>query len=233
MTTGESPVFFRIANCYNHTMTEGVNAEMAYFPLCINLNGADVILLGDGAAAMEKQKILLSFGANIRHFSETVCPEQRKDPSVKLVPRALTEDDLEPRPALVVVADAPHWEKERVSQMCQRRGIPVNVVDEPALCTFFFPSLVTRGALTVAVSTGGKSPGGAAWLRRHLEEHIPDQTEEILEWASVLRQRLRTDYPRADRKNILRQAVAQALSENRVLCEDEILTLIQNSNENP
>ena len=113
--------------------------------------------------------------------------------------------------------------------MCNARGIPVNVVDMPELCSFYFPSLVTRGDLTVAVSTGGKSPGGAAWLRRHLEKHIPDQTEGILEWASSLRQRLRREEPEADRKIILRQALDLALSENRIPEEQEILAIIHGS----
>lgn len=180
---------------------------MAYFPLCINLDGADVILLGEGSMAREKREILLSFGAHIRQLADA---------------GTLTEADLEMSPAMVVVADVPRTEKERISRLCRRRGIPVNVVDEPALCSFFFPSLVTTGALTVAVSTGGKSPTAAAWLRRHLEKHIPDQTAEILEWAHALRQKLRTDYPEANRRTVLRQAVTRALAENRVLSEEEI-----------
>lgn len=189
---------------------------MAYFPLCINLDGADIILLGTGIMAQEKREILLSFGANIRQFFDAGL---------------LTETDLEPRPAMVVVADVPHEEKERVSQLCRQRSIPVNVVDEPALCSFYFPSLVTKGCLTVAVSTGGKSPGGAAWLRRHLEKHIPDQTEYILEWAQALRQKLCTDYPEADRRTVLRQAVAQALTENRVLSKQEVLSILHSCKE--
>lgn len=188
---------------------------MAYFPLCINLTGADVLLLGDGTAMQEKRKLLLQFGANIRLFSE------------ELKYRAFTEADLEPRPALVVVADMPAAEKARISDLCHSKGIPVNVVDTPELCSFFFPSLVTRGNLTVAVSTGGKSPAGAAWLRRHLEKHIPDQTEAILEWVNAVRQTLRTEYPEADRKTILRQAIAQALSEDRILDEEELLAILQ------
>lgn len=189
---------------------------MAYFPLCINLTGADVFLLGEGKAIREKQNILLSFGANIRLFSG--APEYS----------AFTEADLEPRPALVVVADMPMTEKQRISRLCQSKGIPVNVVDTPELCSFYFPSLMTRGDLTVAVSTGGKSPGVAAWLRRHLEKHIPDQTEAILEWANSVRQWLRTEYPEADRKTVLGQAVGLALSENRIPEKQELLAIIHN-----
>lgn len=197
---------------------------MAYFPMCINLTGAEVFLLGEGKAMQEKLKTLLSFGANIRLFSE----EEVDHPGVYPEHRAFTEADLEPRPALVVVADMPLPEKERISRLCNARGIPVNVVDTPALCSFYFPSLVARGDLTVAVSTGGKSPGGAAWLRRHLERYIPDQTEAILEWANAVRKRLQTEYPEADRKTVLRRAVDQALSGNRILDEHELLATIQN-----
>lgn len=185
---------------------------MAYFPLCINLDGADVILLGNGILAKEKREILLTFGANIRQFSDE---------------EHLTETDLEPRPAMVVVADIPWAEKERVSQMCKRMGIPVNVVDEPALCSFYFPSLVTRGDLTVAVSTAGKSPGAAAWLRRHLQTHIPGQAGEIIEWAYAFRQRLCTDYPEADRRIVLRQALDLALTQDRIPDEQELLAIIR------
>ena len=189
---------------------------MAYFPLCINLNGADVLLLGEGKAMGEKMDILLSFGANIRLFSAE--PEYR----------AFTEADLEPRPALVVVADMPLDEKKRISDLCKAKGIPVNVVDTPELCSFYFPSLVTRGDLTVAVSTGGKSPVGAAWLRRHLKKHIPDQTEAILNWVDGFRQWLRREYPEADRKTVLRKVIDLALSENRIPEESELQVIIHN-----
>lgn len=204
---------------------------MAYFPLCVNLECSHVILLGEGSAAREKLDILLSFGAKVRLFCENGNWEWMDHPFVQLEHRAFGETDLEPHPALVVVADIPESEKVRVSQMCQSRGIPVNVVDEPALCSFYFPSLVTRGGLTVAVSTGGKSPGGAVWMRQHLEKYIPDRTEEILEWAHALRQSLQCDYPEADRRSILRQAVAQAFEENRPLSESEILAILHDCKE--
>lgn len=189
---------------------------MAYFPLCINLTGAQVFLLGEGTVIQEKREILRSFGANIRMFSE--------EPKY----RAFSEADLESRPALVVVADMEQEEKKRISRLCQSTGIPVNVVDAPELCSFYFPSMMTRGNLTVSVSTGGKSPGAAAWLRRHLEQHIPDQTDTILEWAGTVRQRLQTEFPEADRKTVLRQAIDQALSGNRILEEQELLDIIGN-----
>lgn len=185
---------------------------MAYFPLCINLENADVILLGNGVLAREKREILLPFGPNLRQFPDG---------------ESLTEADLDPRPAMVVVADVPWAEKERISKLCHSKGIPVNVVDVPELCSFYFPSLVTDGSLTVAVSTAGKSPGVAAWLRRHLQRYIPSQTGQIVEWVYSFRQRLITQYPEADRRAVLRQVVSLALTQNRLLSEAELQTILQ------
>ena len=199
---------------------------MAYFPLCVNLDGADVILIGGGAAARDKINILLSFGAHIRLFSDGAAAWEAH-PQIALQRRPFLETDLDVRPALVVVADAPDSEKERISGLCRAKGIPVNVVDVPSLCTFYFPSLVTRGDLTVSVSTGGKSPAAAAFLRRQFEQQLPAQTAEILDWAHELRQTLRTDYPAADRRRVLRQAVAQALTLDRPLTWDELHAILQ------
>ena len=53
----------------------------------------------------------------------------------------------------------------RIAEYCQAAHIPVNVVDDREKCTFFFPALVKEGALTVGISTDGKSPAAASWLR--------------------------------------------------------------------
>ena len=196
---------------------------MGYFPLCIDLRNADIILVGEGDIAREKLNILLPFGANIRLFSSRLWEDR---PCVRLVQTPLEERDLDPRPAFVVVADVSEREKKRISTLCRQKQIPVNVVDEPALCSFYFPSLITRGPLTVAVSTGGKSPGAAVWLRRNLEEHIPERTEEILEWAHTLRQTLKAEVPEIHRKAVLRKAIASAFEKGCPLGEEEISLIL-------
>ena len=181
---------------------------MGYFPMCISLKDTHIILVGQGKAADEKLQILQSFGADIQHFHH-----------------ALTEQDLEPRPAFVVVADTTPSEKERISALCRRKHIPVNVVDVPALCSFYFPSIIQNGDLTISISTGGKSPGAAAYLRRHLEPHIPDQTEDILDWLAELRKELAQESP-TKRRCILKQAVEHAFQKNRPLTEKELEALL-------
>ena len=75
----------------------------------------------------------------------------------------------------------------RVAADCRARGVPVNCVDAPALCDFFFPALITAGEVTVAVSTGGASPALAAALREYLEGVLPQNLSMIAERCKALR----------------------------------------------
>ncbi len=199
---------------------------MGYFPMCISLKGTHIILVGEGNVAIEKLNILQSFDADIYLFSKQGFSELESDSKdnskIHIIRRTLTEQDLDQRPALVVVADVASSEKERISALCQQKYIPVNVVDVPELCTFYFPAIIQKGDLTVSVSTGGKSPGAASYLRRHLETQIPDKTDEILEWLSKLRKALPSELSPTKRRLILKRAVAEAFEKNHPLENDEL-----------
>ena len=202
---------------------------MAYFPMCISLENSYIILVGDGTAALEKLQVLLPFGTNIHLYTENSFSESmwENHPQIHIFRRTLTKEDLEtvPRPAFVVVADTAPSEKEHISTMCFQKNIPVNVVDVPALCSFYFPAIIKKGNLTVAVSTGGKSPGAASYIRRKIELEIPDQTDEILEWLSDVRTEYGTSLTPDKRRKFLKQVVSKAFEENRPLTEQELNTI--------
>ena len=202
---------------------------MAYFPMCISLENSHIILVGEGNTALEPLQVLLPFGPSIYLFTESGFTEPMwvEHPQIHIFRRMLTEDDLStnPRPAFVVVADTAPSEKERISAMCFQKLIPVNVVDVPSLCSFYFPAIIKKGALTVAVSTGGKSPGAASYLRRKIESEIPDQTDEILEWLSDVRREWGPTLTIDKRRKFLKQVVSEAFEENRPLTEQELITI--------
>ena len=170
---------------------------MGYFPLCIELSGKCVVCVGTGAQTQDKIEKIRPFGPRI------------------VVVDALTEEQLEEyKPELVIVGDTERSKAEQISFLCRERSLPVNVVDVPELCTFFFPSLITRGDLTISVSTGGTSPAAAAHVRREIEEKLPDRTEEILQWLGENRSFLRE-------QGILKEATRKALFLNRPLTAEE------------
>lgn len=173
---------------------------MNRFPLSIDLNGKTVFLLGKGEQIRQKAEKLVPFGANLEYLE------------------SFSEAEAEKNPALVIAGDLPREEAERIYRLCCVHRIPVNVVDVPELCSFYFPALITRGDLTVSISTGGCLPAGAAFLRWRIEEILPEETDEILDWACAHRQELKE-------KKILKAALAAAFSANRTLTEEELREL--------
>ena len=203
---------------------------MAYFPMCISLENSYIILVGEGTSALEKLQVLLPFGSTIHLFTENGFTEKMWDnhPQLKRFRRTLTVNDLEtsPHPAFVVVADTDFSEKERISTLCRTRNIPINVVDVPALCSFYFPSIIQKGDLIVSVSTGGKSPGAAAYLRRTIEPEIPDRADDILEWLSEIRTSCNPYLSSDNRRAFLKQVVSEAFQKNKPLTTNEVQTIL-------
>ena len=166
---------------------------MAYFPMCVDLRGKRILLVGQGRQIADKAEKLRPFGGDL-------CPVD-----------TLTEADLTEEVAMVVVGDTPEPLAEQYSRLCQAHRIPVNVVDMPRLCTFCFPSIIKRGDLTISVSTGGAVPAVGAYLKRCIEEQLPTDLETILQELQDLRQTLYQQYPKETVRAMLREAVEKAL----------------------
>ena len=83
--------------------------------------------------------------------------------------------------SLVVIAGLPYVDAAALSRRCQARAIPVNVVDEPRLCSFLMPAVVHRGPVTVAISTGGRSPLLAMLLRQAIDAFLPHRLGDLAE----------------------------------------------------
>lgn len=181
---------------------------MSYFPMCIDLAGRTVFLVGGGPQTADKAEKLRPFGPRL----------VRAD--------TFTQADAEKRPALVVVGDRELREAERISALCAEHGIPVNVVDVPRLSTFFFPALIRSGELTVSVSTGGSCPAAAACLRERIQEQIPDRTGEILDWLASVRQRLKEDCTPGRYHAVLSRAAAAAFDKNSPLTDAELACIL-------
>jgi len=182
---------------------------MNYFPLCMNLHGKDVILVGNGHQIREKEERLRPFEANL------------------IFKHALTEADLSPRPELVVIGDLPYDEAEAAVGLCKARNIPVNVVDIPELCTFIFPALILAGDLTVAVSTAGKAPGAAAYLARGIRQILPEKTDEILCWLGEIRTELRQQLPAEAYRAAIAGLTLLAFERGHALTKAEVREIVR------
>lgn len=178
---------------------------MAYFPMMIELNDRPVLVVGGGEEGTKKVQILQSFGARITLIAEDAS-EEAKRLSEHFIEGSFLEADIDRENFTLVVASTDDRNlNSRISSLAKGRRIPVNVVDDVELCTFIFPAVLKERDVVCAVSSGGKSPYVAQYVRDRLRESLPEDIGEINDKMGELRIRAKEDYPEAkDRRRFLK-----------------------------
>ena len=109
---------------------------------------------------------------------------------------------------LAVAATNDEAANRAAAREARRRRIWINMVDRPELCSFILPSVVRRGKLVLAISTGGASPALAKWIRRDLEARYGPEFGKLLSQAAAARRKVHRNLPGpAARKRILEKAL--------------------------
>lgn len=184
---------------------------MSFFPFFKDIEGVKGLIAGGGRVALRKAEKLLPYSPRLTVIAPEILPEFDQL-NVTLVERAFLDADLTPDLAFVIAACDDEAQNRRISLLCREMNIPVNVVDVPELCTFLFPSLVKRGKLSIGISTSGASPSAAIWLRKEIEQLLPDQMEQILDWLqeqrAVVKEKVDDE---AERSRRLKQLFVQCL----------------------
>jgi precorrin-2 dehydrogenase / sirohydrochlorin ferrochelatase len=190
------------------------------FPMFVKLTGKRCLVVGARDMGESKIRSLLDTGAEIHVVALTANPAVQnlaRAGRVRLSLRAFATDDLE-GVFLVVVATASRELNEFIYRLAKRRGVLCNAVDDPANCDFFYPALVRRGDLQIAISTGGQSPALAQKLRRQLEKQFgPAYARWVEELGETRRLVLASDLPAETKRELLlslasRQAFDAALA---------------------
>jgi precorrin-2 dehydrogenase len=139
-----------------------------YYPVFLDLKGRKVVVVGGGKVAERKILVLLKAGAEITVISPSMTRRllsERAKKTIRHIPRHFAGDDLKGAFLTIAATDSPEINKEAA----RRAPALVNVVDVPSECNCITPSVITRGALTIAISTGGASPALAKTVRKELE----------------------------------------------------------------
>jgi precorrin-2 dehydrogenase / sirohydrochlorin ferrochelatase len=144
------------------------------FPMFMKLSGKRCLVVGAGKVGEPKIGGLMDTGARI-HVVAIAASDQVREwadaGKIDLELRAFSSSNLDGM-FLAVVATASRSLNERVYLEAQERGVLCNVVDVPDLCDFFYPAVVRRGDLQIAISTAGQSPSLAQKLRQQLERQF-------------------------------------------------------------
>lgn len=159
------------------------------FPLFLDLNNKNCLVVGGGKVAERKVADLLDYGAVITVVSPELSPELvrfYKSGRIECRMRKFGNDDLE-GVFLAIIATNDNKLNQAVAAECRAKSILVNTVDDPPNCDFFVPAVLRRGPLALAISTEGNSPMFARRLREELERNIGDEYGEFVEILGNLR----------------------------------------------
>lgn len=148
---------------------------MDYLPIFLQLTGRRALVVGGGPVAARKAELMLAAGPELTVVAPDLSRAMRElidKHSLVHLHREFRSDDL--AHAKIVIAATDNAEVNRqVYEGAEARNIPVNVADQPELCSFILPAIVDRSPAIVAVSTGGRSPVLARYLKSLLERQLP------------------------------------------------------------
>lgn len=190
---------------------------MAYFPMMVELEGARVLIIGGGVTALRKAEQMLSFGAGCHviapeiheGFAALPCSTEK---------RAYRAGDIEAqeRLAMVIAATNDRAVNRAVSECCRDLHIPVNVVDDPALCSFIFPAVVREQEVVCAVSSGGRSPLVTQYIKKLVQQVFPVGIGAVNEEMGRFRLALQKTEPDIGRRRArLKERLQELLAEQQ------------------
>ncbi len=182
------------------------------FPMFLKLSARRCLVVGAGTIAESKIASLLEAGGRVRVVAPQATPQVRawaQSNRIEWLQRPFQPDDLEDM-FLVVAATSSTELHERIFEDATRHGVLCNIVDVPHLCDFYYPSIVQRGHLQIAISTAGQSPALAQRLRKQLEEHFGPEYEEWLAQLGEARDKLRSaSLDPKERKRLLHEDASE------------------------
>jgi uroporphyrin-III C-methyltransferase len=184
---------------------------MNLLPIFLKLDGRRCLLVGAGKVALDKIGSLLKTGLRLRVVAPEARPEIRQmalEGKLEWVQRAFEPTDLDGNLLVIAATDSPEV-NALVHRGAAERGILSNSVDDIPNCDFFFGSVVSRGDLQIAISTGGQSPAVAQHLRREIDEQLPADLGSWLASLGQLRREVLRTHPSGEARKSLLHLLAQ------------------------
>ncbi len=175
---------------------------MDYLPIFLNIRDRSCLVVGGGHVAARKVALLLEAGARVTVVAPELCQSLQKlyeGGRIVHLPRRFSAR-LVGNHMLVIAATDDTAVNAEVSALCQTRGVLVNVVDRPQLCSFIMPAIVNRSPVLIALSTGGASPVLSRLLRGRLESLIPASYGRLAALAATFREKVRRRIPSSQQR---------------------------------
>ena len=148
-----------------------------YYPILLNISGKKCVVVGGGQVALRKVTTLLEHGASVEVISPDLCSELSQlaeSGEIRVLQRSYRAGDLQDAVIAIAATNDSNTNLEVVKE-ARRKAVLVNVVDDAESSDFIVPSYMRRGDVTIAISTGGRSPALARKIRNRLEKDFGDE----------------------------------------------------------
>jgi precorrin-2 dehydrogenase/sirohydrochlorin ferrochelatase len=191
--------------------------DVTFFPMMVKLEGRKCVVVGAGAVAEEKIAGLLPHLPRVMVVSPEATKKIQKQARAGILTwkqRRFRSSDVAGS-FLVIAATDSAAVNAAVFRACTARGVLCNSVDDPPNCDFFYPAVVRRGALQIAISTNGRSPALASRLRCELEEQFGPEWADWVEHIGTMRNKILSERmrPAKRRERLLKAASPKAFQE--------------------
>ncbi|MDD5211217.1 MAG: bifunctional precorrin-2 dehydrogenase/sirohydrochlorin ferrochelatase [Sulfuricurvum sp.] len=163
---------------------------MALFPMFVDLQDQDIVVIGAGEIALRKIEQLIKFSPKLTVIAPLIHEEIKmlsNSHAITLLEREYIIEDCDNR-FLVIGTLNDLLEQEKIYTACIKTKTPVNCVDSPLLCSFIFPALIVDGDLCVGINTSGKAPAVSSALRQYLTKRIPSGIGSLIDRVHAIRQ---------------------------------------------
>jgi uroporphyrin-III C-methyltransferase/precorrin-2 dehydrogenase/sirohydrochlorin ferrochelatase len=191
-----------------------------FLPVCLKLTDAPVLLVGGGAVATRKARLLLRAGASLAVVSPDISGDLQAllDEHHGIWQQSrYRKDDLHGK-QMVVATTADRAINKQIHADAIALSIPINVVDDPELCSFIFPAIVDRDPLLIAITSSGRSPVLARIVRRRIEALIPAAYGKLAAFAGRFRQLVKEAIPQDSVRRVFWEQALEGTVAEHVLC---------------
>lgn len=188
---------------------------MAYFPFYIDIKDKKILVVGGGKVALRKVEKLLQFEPKITVVAPFICDEIRKL-GVSIIERKFIDSDIDNIFCAISATDD-EGVNGYIFKLCSEKNILVNTVDDKDKCGFIFPALVNKNGITAGITSSGKSPVYAKYIRERLENLLDGDNADITETLFRYRKRIKSEIRNeADRKIVFERLLALCLSKDEI-----------------
>ncbi|TGM81485.1 bifunctional precorrin-2 dehydrogenase/sirohydrochlorin ferrochelatase [Leptospira mtsangambouensis] len=185
------------------------------YPIFLNLENKNILIVGGGNACLEKLYGLEHTGAKIQvisiELSDEVRSFLRKYPEIKTEERPVKEEDLNHSDIIFLGTSDPET-NQKFRALAKEKGTWVNSVDDPKNCDFYSSSTVSVGPIQFAISTDGKFAGISSTLRKLFEEVLPEEDHELMETLFEMRRKLKEILPDHQERRLALKEIIQNLN---------------------